>query len=77
MKVDADRIRSLRKARAWSQEELAVAAGLNLRTVQRIELEGVASRQSKKALAMAFDRDANALNLKEKAGHTVASPSVT
>jgi len=39
---------------SWSQEELAIASGLNLRTVQRIEKEATASLQSKKALASAF-----------------------
>ena len=44
----------MRKDQAWSQEELAIAAGLNLRTIQRIEREATASLQSMKALAVAF-----------------------
>jgi transcriptional regulator with XRE-family HTH domain len=55
MKINADLILALRKKRAWSQEELATAAGLNVRTVQRIEKEASASLHSKKALASAFD----------------------
>ena len=55
MKIDADTIVRLRTAKCWSQEELALASGLNLRTVQRIENEATASLQSKKALASALD----------------------
>lgn len=65
MKVDAERIIRLRKARAWSQEELAIAAGLNLRTIQRIEREGAASLQSKKAVASALDIDTRDLDGEE------------
>jgi transcriptional regulator with XRE-family HTH domain len=58
---------ALRKQRSWSQDELAVAAGLNLRTVQRIERSGSASLQSKKALAAAFSVDVNELESQEEA----------
>ena len=57
MNVDADRITRLRTGRTWSQDELATAAGLSLRTVQRIENGGTASLQSLKALAAAFEVD--------------------
>ncbi len=55
MKVNVDLLLQLRKARAWSQDELATASGLNLRSIQRIEKEATASLQSMKALASAFD----------------------
>jgi transcriptional regulator with XRE-family HTH domain len=55
MKVNAELILSLRRERAWSQDELALATGLNLRTIQRIETEATASLQSVKALASAFE----------------------
>ena len=42
MKVNATKVIGLRKKRSWSQDELATAAGLNLRTIQRIENEGTA-----------------------------------
>ncbi len=66
MKINAELALDLRKARSWSQEELAIAAGLNLRTIQRIESEGIASLQSKKALASAFNLEAVDLDYKEK-----------
>ncbi len=54
MNIDSALVKQLRSEKFWSQDELAIASGLNLRTVQRIEKEATASLQSKKALAAAF-----------------------
>jgi transcriptional regulator with XRE-family HTH domain len=54
MNINSALVKQLRSEKFWSQEELAIASGLNLRTVQRIENEATASLQSKKALAGAF-----------------------
>ena len=54
-----------RKQKSWSQEELAIASGLNLRTIQRIEREASASLESKKALASALDLDIQDLDYQE------------
>jgi DNA-binding XRE family transcriptional regulator len=54
MNINSALVKQLRSEKFWSQEELAIASGLNLRTVQRIENEATASLQSKKALASAF-----------------------
>ena len=55
MNVNSDRVRTLRLARGWSQEQLAAVSGLGLRTVQRIEKDGVCSLESRNSLASAFD----------------------
>lgn len=55
MKIDARRIRELRLGRQWSQEQLAAACGLNLRTVQRLEASGRASVESLRSLAAVFE----------------------
>ena len=52
--INSALVKRLRSEKSWSQEELAMASGLNLRTVQRIETDATASLQSKKALAAAF-----------------------
>jgi transcriptional regulator with XRE-family HTH domain len=57
MKVKTETVQDLRKEHSWSQDELATAAGLNLRTIQRIENEGSASLQSLKAIASALETD--------------------
>jgi transcriptional regulator with XRE-family HTH domain len=62
MRVNARLIIKRRKERSWSQEELAIASGLNLRTIQRIESYASASLQSKKALAAALDIDTRDLD---------------
>lgn len=65
MIIDRELVKRLRNKQAWSQEELAVASGLNLRTVQRIEKEGSISLQSKKALASVFGLDIEDLDYVE------------
>lgn len=67
MRVNAELILRMRKDKAWSQEELAIAAGLNLRTIQRIEKEATASLQSMKALASAFAVNIRAFEHEESA----------
>ncbi|MEX1033107.1 MAG: helix-turn-helix transcriptional regulator [Cellvibrionaceae bacterium] len=61
MKVRDSLIKKLRLERAWSQQHLADAADISLRTVQRIEKTGQASPESAKALAAAFGVKANEL----------------
>ena len=65
MNINADVVLKARKQKFWSQEELAIASGLNLRTIQRIEREASASLQSKKALASALDLDIHDLDYQE------------
>ncbi|MDM7859043.1 DUF4177 domain-containing protein [Alteromonas sp. ASW11-36] len=65
MKINAELVLELRTRKCWSQEELALASGLNLRTIQRIEKEATASLQSKKALASALDVSFDDLDYEE------------
>ena len=65
MKINVEVVLKARKGKSWSQDELALASGLNLRTIQRIEREAVASLQSKKALAGALDIDTHDLDYEE------------
>lgn len=56
-------IRSMREAFQWSQETLAELAGLNVRTVQRVENAKSASIDTRRALARAFEiEDIDAFN---------------
>ncbi|MFW6027652.1 MAG: helix-turn-helix domain-containing protein [bacterium] len=50
-------VRRLRTGRGWSQEHLAEASGISLRTVQRIETGLAASPDTLRALAAAFQVD--------------------
>lgn len=79
MKVSSDVVRRLRNERGWSQEQLSVAAGLSLRTIQRVEGEGVASRETRVCLAATFDIDLGELSEDHAAAgamETVAGPVV-
>src|SRR5262245_5578751 len=54
MSVDRELVRRLRLDKSWSQEKLADEAGVSLRTVQRVEADGVASHRSCRAIAEAL-----------------------
>ncbi|WP_205758738.1 helix-turn-helix domain-containing protein [Lysobacter sp. HDW10] len=55
MKISSSVVRRLRTARGWSQDQLAVASGLSLRTIQRVEAEGIASMDTAVSLAATFE----------------------
>ncbi len=62
MQINAQRVIELRRKCSWSQDELATAAGLNLRTVQRAENTATASLQTLKAIAAALEADLDDFN---------------
>ncbi len=62
MYTNAQLIRKLREDRAWSQEHLAAVAGLSARTIQRVEAESSASRETRMAIASALDIELSQLN---------------
>ena len=53
--IDSSFIKAERQKRGWSQEQLAEAAGLGVRTIQRVEASGTASNESAKCLAAVFE----------------------
>lgn len=55
MQLSAQKIRRYRESKGWSQEVLAKATGLSLRTIQRIEAEKQASGESVLAIASALE----------------------
>lgn len=55
MIINPERVRELRERKGWSQEILAEAAGLGVRTIQRIESQGGASKESVLCIAAALD----------------------
>ena len=54
MKVDGGKIRAMREQKSWSQEHLASASGLSVRTIQRVEAEGTSLPETRLALAAAL-----------------------
>jgi transcriptional regulator with XRE-family HTH domain len=61
MKIDASLLRAEREKKAWSQDHLARASGLGLRTIQRIETSGSASFESALAIASSLEIDVDRL----------------
>lgn len=55
MDVRGELIRQLRQQRGWTQQQLAEIADLSLRTVQRVENQGVASNESISALSAVME----------------------
>ena len=63
VRVNRALVRKLRLEKSWSQEMLADKAGLNLRTIQRIESKGVASLQTRRSVATALGIDPSTLEV--------------
>jgi transcriptional regulator with XRE-family HTH domain len=55
MDIQAKRVRELRIQRGWTQQHLADACAVSLRTVQRIERDGNAATETVSALCAVFD----------------------
>lgn len=53
--LSPERVKHYRKDNGWSQELLAKASGLSLRTIQRAEKDGNSSMETQLALAAAFN----------------------
>lgn len=72
IKMNATLIKKLREDKAWSQEHLAAAAGVSLRTIQRVECEGRASAETRLALASALGVEVSVLSADEKPEESAA-----
>jgi transcriptional regulator with XRE-family HTH domain len=55
MDVNAKKIKELRTANGWTQQHLADACAISLRTVQRVERYGNASQDTVLGLASVFE----------------------
>ncbi|MCL1075935.1 helix-turn-helix domain-containing protein [Shewanella dokdonensis] len=62
--INSEVVKNLRKNAGWSQEQLAQAAGISLRTIQRVETAGKSSRETKLCLAATFNVDLADLEVK-------------
>lgn len=74
MQINALFIRETRTRRGWTQQQLADICGLSLRTIQRVELHGIASLETSKALASAFEVDRSQFEVES---NSVQKPSDT
>ncbi|MBX9609186.1 MAG: helix-turn-helix domain-containing protein [Gammaproteobacteria bacterium] len=58
----AIRVKALRAERGWSQDHLAFVAGVNIRTIQRLEKDGSARHETLMAVAQAFGMEVKQLS---------------
>ena len=66
MQLNPKTIKQLRDDKNWTQQSLADACGLSLRTIQRVEKEGVASRETMMSLCAVFEvKQSSLINLDE------------
>lgn len=73
VKLNKEKLKKLRSIKCWSQEELASASGLSVRTIQRVEKNGTASLETTKALAAVFNITPDELQQSEKIEHLAFS----
>ena len=66
VKLNNKKIQKLRASKCWSQDELASASGLSVRTIQRVEKNGTASLETTKALASVFAATPDQLQSSQK-----------
>ena len=66
-------VKRLRESKSWTQEHLASAAGVSLRTIQRMEAEGSASAESRLAIAAALGVPVENIHLALEAGDSTRS----
>ncbi len=57
MDIRSDKIKTLRNQKGWTQQHLADACGLSLRTIQRVERYGAGSKETALSLCSVFEID--------------------
>ncbi len=62
--INSSSLKELRTERSWTQEDLAEAAGVHPRTVQRVEAMSVGSKSTLRAFARALDVEIGQLQRK-------------
>ena len=73
VKLNPASVKKLRESRSWTQEHLASAADVSLRTIQRMESDGTASAESRLAVAAALGVPVEKLHPASDAGHVAQS----
>lgn len=63
MQLQSEIIKTVRDQRAWTQQHLADACGLSLRTIQRVEKYGNASQETALGLASVLEVELDELKM--------------
>lgn len=73
----AHKVKLLRQQKAWSQSHLAEAAGVSIRTIQRLEKNGECSKETLLSIAAAFDVDVEEFTVLMKSEQNQTIPFAT
>lgn len=74
MEINAQLIKKLRAEKSWTQQHLADACGLSLRTIQRVERYGNASNETTISLSAVFEIDAKSIMVSEQEPQEIEVP---
>ncbi len=73
MDIDEVAVKRIRSERGWTQQHLADACALSLRTIQRVEKEGAGSRETLMSLCAVFEVDQSHLQNASSSVHSAIS----
>ncbi|GAA6139195.1 hypothetical protein NBRC116583_29420 [Arenicella sp. 4NH20-0111] len=59
MLVDSNKMKHMRLSKNWTQQHLAEVCGVSMRTIQRVEKDGVASNETVASYAAVFEMPAS------------------
>lgn len=74
MNINGQQLKHLREQKLLTQDQLAIMSGLNIRTIQRVEKTGVASKETIKALCASLEVKAETL---QSSSTATLSPTAT
>ncbi|TQV88523.1 helix-turn-helix transcriptional regulator [Aliikangiella coralliicola] len=74
MSLNNEKIKQLRHSRGWTQQHLAEICGVSLRTIQRVEKSGAASKETVSALASVFELGLQDLSIVPQVSETELQP---
>jgi len=57
VELNSNKVKSMRASKGWTQQHLADACGLSLRTIQRVERHGAGSQETALSICSVFEVD--------------------
>ncbi|MCC5856167.1 MAG: helix-turn-helix transcriptional regulator [Idiomarina sp.] len=75
MLINAAFVRTERLAKGWTQQQLADVTGLSLRTIQRVESQGLGSMETINALCSVFEQPITSIRVESSENAQQGLPS--
>ena len=75
MQINSVVLKDLRRARGWTQQHLADACGLSLRTIQRMERDGAAANETVLSICAALSIQRQELSVIPKVDSSQVEPA--